>query len=62
MSTDPSAVPKSSGGALRIILIVVVALVVIFVVIPCCVIAILAFMGPQIANIFSKVTSGLATP
>ncbi len=47
------------NNTVRIILTVVIALVIVCVVIPCCIIAILALMGPQIANIFSRVTSGL---
>jgi hypothetical protein len=33
---------------------------VICILVPCCIIAILALMGPSIANIFSRVTSGLS--
>jgi hypothetical protein len=50
--------PANNNGV-RIILIVVIAVVVVCIVIPICTIAILALTGPQIANIFSRVTSGL---
>ncbi len=62
MSDNQPAAPKSSNRALKIILIVVIALVVICIVVPCCIIALLTLMGPSIANIFSRVTSGLGTP
>jgi len=58
MSMNPPT-PQPSNNIVKIILIVVVALIVVCIVIPICVIAILALMGPQIANIFSRVTSGL---
>ena len=50
----------ATSNVVRIILIVVIALVVVCIDIPICTIAILALMGPQIANIFSRVTNGLA--
>ena len=58
MSTNSPA-PPSSNNIVKIILIVVIALIVVCIVIPICIIAILALTGPQIANIFSRVTSGL---
>ena len=57
MQTNQPA--SSSSNTMKIILAIVIALVLVCVVIPCCVIAILALMGPQIANVFSRVTSGL---
>ena len=57
MQTNQPA--PSSNNTMKIILTIVIALVVVCVAIPCCVIAILALMGPQIANVFSNVTSGL---
>ncbi len=62
MSANQSTGSQQSNGAVKAILIVVIALVVVCVVIPCIVIAILTLTGPQIANIFSKVTSGLSAP
>jgi hypothetical protein len=59
MSTNPPA-PQSSNNIVKIVLIVVIALIVVCIVIPICTIAILALMGPQIANVFSRVTSGLS--
>jgi|GEM_PF-2438844 len=53
---------KSKGGAGKIIAIVVGAAVFIFCVLPICIIAILTLLGPQIANVFSKVTNGLGSP
>ena len=57
MQTNQPA--ASSNNTMKIILTIVIALVIVCVMIPCCVIAILALMGPQIANIFSRVTYGL---
>jgi hypothetical protein len=62
METNQVAAPKSSNNTIRIILIVVVALVVVCIVLPFCIIAILTLMGPSVANVFSRVTSGLTTP
>jgi hypothetical protein len=56
----PGAQPSSNTG--KIILTVVIVLVIVCVVIPVCVIAILAIMGPQIGNIFSRITSGVGSP
>lgn len=53
---------KSKSGAGKIIGIVVGAVVFIFCVLPICILAILTIMGPQIANVFSKITNGLSTP
>ena len=57
MQTNQPA--SSSNNTVKIILTIVIALVVVCVMIPCCVIAILALMGPQIGNVFSSVTRGL---
>jgi hypothetical protein len=62
MSADSSTPSQNSGTIVKIILILVIAFVVVCIVIPICIIAILALTGPQIANIFSRVTSGLGTP
>lgn len=59
-STQPTE--KSKGGAGKIIGIAVGAVVFIFCVLPICIIAILTLMGPQIANVFSKITNGLGSP
>lgn len=48
-----------SNNLPKIILGVVVVLVVFCIVIPCCIIALLTLLGPQIANVFSRVTYGL---
>ncbi len=58
MSTPPPAAPPSSNNLLKVILLIVGAVVIVLCVIPVCVIAILALLGPQIGNIFSRVTSG----
>ncbi len=57
MSEQPNA--KPANNIVKVILTIVVALVVVCIVLPICVIAVLALMGPNIANIFSKVTSGM---
>lgn len=62
MSSNEPAASQPSRNTAKIILTVVIVVVVVCVVIPCCVFALLSLMGPQIANIFSKVTSGLNTP
>ena len=62
-ANQPAA--KPSGGTGMVIGIVggVVGLVVfIFCVLPICVIAILTLLGPQIGNVFSKITNGLSAP
>ena len=60
MSANEST--KSSSGTGKIIGIVIGAVVFVFCVLPICVIAILTLLGPQIANVFSKVTNGLGGP
>jgi hypothetical protein len=57
MQTDQPA--PARNNTVKIILAVVIALVIICVLVPCCIIAMLTLMGPQIANIFSRVSSGL---
>jgi uncharacterized membrane protein len=54
--------PQSSSKIGKIIAIIVAVLVVVFCAIPVCVITILTLLGPQIANVFSRVTSGLGGP
>lgn len=51
---------NSSSNVGKIIVTILIALVVVCIVIPICVIAILAITGPQIANIFSRVTNGMS--
>jgi hypothetical protein len=53
---------SQSGAVLKVVLTIVIALFVVCIVVPCCVIAVLALLGPQIGNIFSRVTSGLGAP
>ncbi|MDE3088432.1 MAG: hypothetical protein KGJ80_03460 [Chloroflexota bacterium] len=63
------AAPQSSNNTVKIILIVVAVIVVLCILTLCCLFFLpvllekwLPILGPQIGNIFSKVTSGLSAP
>ncbi len=59
-SSQPSA-PQPSNNTIRMIVTVATALFILCIV-SICVIAFLIIAGPQIGNIFSRVTAGLGSP
>ncbi len=60
MSAAPASEPQSSSNTLKVVLMVLTAFVLVCIVIPICMIALLAIMGPQVGNVFSRITNGLA--
>ena len=60
-SYDPDPMPEKKSDNRGVIIACVVGLIAIFCMLPCVAIMILTLLGPQIGNVFSRVTAGLGT-